>query len=315
MAIGRQCASTVLMVAPHDFAFNEESSHDNEFQQRPSEPTADIRAMAMAEFDAMVAQLRRHDIGVVIPERRSAGPQTPDAVFPNNWFATERDGTVLLFPMFPACRRLERRPAAVETALLAAGFVVRNVVNIGHWDETESFLEGTGSLVIDHDNKIAYAALSERCHVPQLKNFSEVRGYHPIWFDTRSSTGKPIYHTNVMMSLGASFAVVCFECIPDAQQRERLHDALRAHHEIIEITRQQVEEHIVGNILQVTSRRGKSFIVMSERSHDGFTATQRSRLAQHGTLLPVALPTIERVGGGSARCMIAEIFLPRQPGT
>jgi hypothetical protein len=312
MAIGRQCASTVLMVAPHDFAFNEESSHDNEFQQRPSESTATIRALATAEFEAMVAELRRNDIGVVIPEPRQQGPQTPDAVFPNNWFATERDGTVLLFPMFPVCRRLERRPAAVETALIQAGFLIRNVVNIGHWNETEHFLEGTGSLVIDHDNKIAYAAISERCHVEQLKNFSELRGYHPIWFDTRSSTGRPIYHTNVMMSLGASFAVVCFECIPDEQQRERLQEALRAHHEVIEITREQVEQHIAGNILQVTSRRGKSFIVMSERSHNGFTATQRLRLAEHGTPLAMALPTIERVGGGSARCMIAEIFLPRQ---
>ncbi len=312
MAIDRQCASTVLMVAPHDFAFNEESSHDNEFQQRPSESTATIRALAMAEFDAMVAELRRNDIGVVIPERRSEGPQTPDAVFPNNWFATERDGTVLLFPMFPLCRRLERRPAAVEDALLRAGFVVRNIVNIGRWNETEHFLEGTGSLVIDHDNKIAYAAISERCHVPQLQNFAQLRGYHPIWFDTRSSTGKPIYHTNVMMSLGASLAVVCFECIPDEQQRDRLRDALRAHHEIVEITGDQVEQHIAGNILQVKSRRGKSFIVMSQRSHDGFTAAQRSTLAEHGTLLAMSLPTIERVGGGSARCMIAEVFLPRK---
>lgn len=305
-----QCASAVLMMAPHDFEFNPETSQDNEFMHSPREDGEAIRQRALDEFVAMVEQLREHGIKVVIPPPRVHGPRTPDAVFPNNWFSTEHDGTVVLYPMAPESRRTEKRIEALENALVEQNFAIKRIINIGHWNETERFLEGTGSLCIDHVRRRVFAAKSERCHPEQVANFVETRGYtQATVFNTQSRTGHPIYHTNVMLSIGEKFAVVCAESIVDAQQRQEVLDALGPDREIITFSRKQVED-FCGNIQQLRARNGKTIIVMSQRAHDGFTAEQRQALSRHGTLVPIPLTTIEHIGGGSARCMIAEIFLP-----
>lgn len=301
---------TILMVRPYDFGFNEETGLDNEFQQRLNLSDKEINAKANAEFQAMVDTLRAEGVTVLILEKpETAYDKTPDAIFPNNWFSTEHDGTLLTFPMAAMNRRKERRPEDVEKLLKANGYKIRNVINVGSLDETERFLEGTGSMIIDHRSEVVYAARSARCNPDQFDNFIRLRFYEKgIMFDTCSSKGTPIYHTNVMMSIGEKYAVICLECIPDKHDRERVTTSLAKAFDVIEISMDQMENHFCGNILQVNSAGGRPLIVMSQRAHDGFTEDQRVRLSQYGTLLPMDLTTIESVGGGSARCMMAEIF-------
>ena len=298
------------MVRPYDFGYNEETGLDNEFQNRPSESEEEINRKANEEFQAMVDRLRVEGVTVLILEKpEKAYDRTPDAIFPNNWFSTEHDGTLLTYPMAAMNRRRERRPEDVEKLLKANGYKIRNVINVGSLDENDHFLEGTGSMIIDHRAEIVYAARSVRCNDSQFDNFIRLRFYEEgILFDTRSSNGSPIYHTNVMMSIGDKYAVACLECIPDAAQRERVKKSLTDSFDLIEISMEQMETHFCGNILQVNSAGGRPLIVMSRTAHDGFTQEQRDRLSRYGMLLPMDLHTIETVGGGSARCMMAEIF-------
>ncbi len=301
---------TVLMVRPYDFGFNEETGLDNEFQNRPTGSEEEINLKANREFQGMVDRLRAEGITVLILEKpETAYERTPDAIFPNNWISTEHDGTLLTYPMAAMNRRRERRPEDVEKLLKANGYKIRNVINVGSLDETEHFLEGTGSMVIDHRAEVVYAARSNRCDVNQFDNFIRLRFYERgILFDTLSSKGTPIYHTNVMMSIGDLYAVVCLDCISDAEQREQVLASLSASFEVVEISMEQMERHFCGNILQVNSAGGRPFIVMSETAYKGFSSGQKSRLEKYGTLLPMDLTTIESIGGGSARCMMAEIF-------
>ncbi|MCG8565661.1 MAG: arginine deiminase-related protein [Desulfobacterales bacterium] len=301
---------TILMVRPYDFGYNEETGVDNEFQNRPTDSEENINQKANAEFQSMVDRLRAEGVTVLILEKPEvAYDRTPDAIFPNNWISTEHDGTLLTYPMAAMNRRRERRPEDVEKLLKANGYKIRNVINVGSLDETEHFLEGTGSMIIDHRAEVVYAARSARCDEVQFDNFIRLRFYEEgILFDTRSSNGSPIYHTNVMMSIGDLYAVACLECIPDTEQRERVRTSLTASFDLIEISVEQMENSFCGNILQVNSAGGRALIVMSETAYNGFTDEQRDRLGKYGTLLPMDLNTIETIGGGSARCMMAEIF-------
>lgn len=298
------------MVRPFDFGFNEETGLDNEFQTKPSESESEINRKANHEFQVMVDRLRNEGVNVLILEKpEKAKLKTPDAIFPNNWFSTEHDGTLITYPMAAQNRRRERRVLDVENLLNANGYVVRNVINVGCINETQKFLEGTGSMVIDHRAEVVYAARSHRCHPEQFDNFIRLRFYEKgLLFDTRSSSGNPIYHTNVMMSIGEKYAVVCLECISDPNERALVDATLKESFEVIPITLEQVENHFCGNILQVNSRKGNPLTVMSQRAYDGFTEKQNDRLSQYGKLFPVNLDTIETIGGGSARCMMAEIF-------
>jgi hypothetical protein len=301
---------TVLMVRPHDFGFNEETGQDNEFQHPLELSETEINRKANAEFQAMVDTLRQEGVTVLILEKPARDyPRTPDAIFPNNWFSTEHDGTLITYPMAAISRRYERRPEDVEKLLVANGYKIRNVIHVGALDERERFLEGTGSMVIDHRAEVVYAARSHRCHEAQFDNFIRLRFYREgILFDTRSSSGRPIYHTNVIMSIGDRFAVICLDCIPDPAQRERVKTSLEQSFDVIEISMDQMENHFSGNILQVNSAGGRPLIVMSRRAEQGFTPSQLERLGQYGKILPMELDIIEQVGGGSARCMMAEIF-------
>lgn len=301
---------TVLMVRPYDFGFNEETGLDNEFQTRVDRSPEEINQQANKEFQGMVDTLRAEGVTVLVLEKPdNEYHRTPDAIFPNNWFSTEHDGTIITYPMAAKSRRLERRPEDVEKLLKANGYKIRNVINVGSIDETDDFLEGTGSMIIDHRAEVVYAARSQRCNTRQFENFIRLRFYEKgIMFNTRSSRGTAIYHTNVMMSIGDKFAVICLECIYDETERALVLESLEKSFDIIEISMDQMENYFCGNILQVNSSGGRPLIVMSAKAFSGFTEGQKEHLSRYGKLLPIDLTTIETVGGGSARCMMAEIF-------
>ncbi|MCP3898581.1 MAG: amidinotransferase [Desulfobacteraceae bacterium] len=301
---------TVLMVRPYDFGFNEETGTDNEFQQKSNFSEIEINKKANIEFQNMVDLLKKEGVNVLVLEKPEIPySKAPDAIFPNNWFSTEHDGTMLVYPMAAQNRRFEKRPADVEKLLKSNGYKIRNVINVGHLDETDSFLEGTGSMVIDHAGEVVYAARSKRCSDEQFDNFIRLRFYEEgILFDTESSTGQPVYHTNVMMGIGEKFAVVCMECISNKDDEKRVYRSLDRFFDVIEISLVQMENYFCGNILQVNSADGNPLIVMSVKAFSGYSKEQIQRLEQYGKILSVDLTTIETVGGGSARCMMAEIF-------
>lgn len=301
---------TILMVRPYDFGFNEETGKDNEFQQQPDMSGEEINQKANQEFQAMVDRLRSEGVTVLVLEKPDKPyPKTPDAIFPNNWFSTEHDGTMITYPMAAMNRRFERRPEDVEKLLKANGYKIRNVLHVGELDEKKRFLEGTGSMIIDHRAEVVYAARSQRCDEVQFDNFIRLRFFEEgIMFDTQSSTGRPIYHTNVMMSIGDQYAVICLDCIVKEDERERVRVSLEKEFDVIEISMEQMENNFCGNILQVNSAGGRHLIVMSRRAYDGFSRDQIERLEHYGEILPMDLDVIEAVGGGSARCMMAEIF-------
>jgi len=307
-------ADTVLMVRPRDFGYNIETGIDNEFQIKPALGPVELKKNANAEFQAMVDGLRKKGITVLILEPPiSPDVTTPDAIFPNNWFSTEHDGTILTYPMMAKNRKAERRLLEIENLLNENGYIIRNCINVGRLDEPEKFLEGTGSLIIDHVDEVVYAARSERCHPDQFDNFIRLRFYlKGILFDTKSSSGNPIYHTNVMMSLGEKYAVICLECIRDKKQRNLVLETLNKSFDVMEITMNQMGNHFCGNILEVRNQKTESFIVMSENARQGFTKDQKKFLERYGEILSFDLSTIETIGGGSARCMMAEIFSAKE---
>ena len=301
------------MVRPRDFGFNEETAVDNEFQSKPDVSAAEINQRANAEFQDMVDRLRREGVQTLVlePDDGAAPGETPDAVFPNNWFSTHADGSLITYPMMAPCRRAEVRPEDLTRLLRGHGYLVKEVVRFdqGH---SERFLEGTGSLVIDRAGRVVYAARSQRCDADLFAQFVAMRAYDKgILFDAATPSGRPIYHTNVMMNLGERYAVVCAEAIVGEADRERVMRSLRRSFDTVEISIEQMRRHYCGNILQVRGRDDELLIVMSSRANRGFTPEQRERLSRHGRIVDVDLDTIETVGGGSARCMMAEIFSPR----
>jgi hypothetical protein len=308
-----QLTNTVMMVRPVDFAFNEQTASDNEFQHTPSEQI-DVNSTALAEFEKSVQLLRGEGVNVLILEKsETATVKTPDAVFPNNWISTESDGTVVIFPMYAPNRQAEalRWPDA-EKLFTSNGLRVKNSLYLGGTNPKRPILEGTGSMVIDRINRIVYASRSIRTEEAQLQNFVETLGYKKaVVFDAISSTGTAFYHTNVVMSVGDKFAVICTDCVTNPRERENVLSELRAHREVIEISWEQTEKSFCGNIIQIATNNGGSILVMSESAHKGFTDAQRQALSKYGKLVALPINTIEYVGGGSARCMIAEVFLPK----
>jgi hypothetical protein len=318
-------ADTVLMVRPVDFAFNEQTATDNEFQNVPERRPEDINRAALEEFEKCVTLLRDEGVNVIVLEKPTEdsaahGKKLPDAVFPNNWIGTHPDGNMVLYPMATPNRRDEAlRHREVQKLFHDNGFSVKNVIQVGREQEDEKFLEGTGSMVIDHVNRTVYAARSVRTEDEQLENYMRTTRYYTssVVFDTKSSGGLPFYHTNVMMSIGDRFAVVCTDCIVDNEinSKQQVIDSLkRGGRDVIEISLEQAEKFFCGNILQVKSATtGQSVIAMSESCLTGFTSEQLDVLGRHGKIVafPIA-ETIEFVGGGSARCMLAEVFLPKK---
>jgi hypothetical protein len=308
-----QLARAVVMVRPVDFAFNDETGADNVFQHRLGIAPAEVTRRALAEFDDMVARLQRHNLEVLVLEKRRDEHITPDAVFPNNWFSTTPNGSVYVYPMHTPNRRRERRTDELTGLLLDNGFRIDQLSWVGHPFEEELILEGTGVLIFDHPRKRVYAARSQRCHPSAVYRYARLRGLDDVvLFDTADSRGVPIYHTNVMMSVGDGVAVICGDSLFREDERRQVLAKLAEHHEVIDISREQVEQHFCGNILQLAARDGTPLMVMSEQAWHGFTPEQQRTLERHGQPVVNPIPTIEAVGGGSCRCMLAEVFLPRR---
>ena len=307
-----QLARAVVMARPVDFAFNEQTGTDNAFQQRLPLAATEITALALAEFDAMAKRLQQHGLQVMVLEKSPDGIPTPDAVFPNNWFSTSADGSVLVYPMYTENRRQERRVEELARLLLSHGYQISQISWQGLPWEQEQILEGTGVMIFDHPRRRVYAARSQRCHPDALYRFARLRGLTDVQlFDTADSHGQAIYHSNVMMSVGQNIAVICADSLPDPQQRQHVLNSLQATHEVIAISHEQVERHFCGNILQLAAQDGSLLLAMSQNAWNGFTPAQRRVLERHGQPVVNPIPTIEAVGGGSCRCMLAEIFLPR----
>ncbi|GGF11554.1 citrulline utilization hydrolase CtlX [Hymenobacter cavernae] len=302
-----QATSTVFLVRPTRFSFNAETAASNFFQQNLGGLTPEvIQAQAFAEFDAAVATLRATGVQVLVFEDTPMPPK-PDAVFPNNWLTLHPDGRVLLYPMCAPNRRPERRPDIL--AKLGQQFTITEVVDLSHHEQEGRFLEGTGSILFDHTHRVAYACLSPRTDAALFAEVAAKLGYRPVPFHAHDQQGQPIYHTNVMMCIGPRFAVVCLASITDARERSAVSASLTATgHELVDITLEQVAR-FAGNMLALRGAAAE-LLVLSQQAYDALTTAQRQTLGRYAELVPLAIPTIETIGGGSARCMLAEVFLP-----
>ena len=304
-----QCTSTVLMIRPAAFAANPETAASNAFQSAVMVSARDAE-FAMAEFDAAAEALNRVGVEVVVVDDM-AEPARPDAVFPNNWLSLHHDGTAVLYPMLSPLRRRERRRDVI-TVLEARGFNVKRILDLTGWESSELFLEGTGSMVLDHAGRVAWACESPRTHARPLEQFAAELGYEPRMFRATGPDGEAVYHTNVVMCLGERFALACLEAIGDATQRRRVREGLEtAGRELVEIDTAQMAS-FAGNALALRTAGGVPLVAMSGAAWDSLSAAQRRALERHGQPVTPSVPTIERVGGGSLRCMLAEVFLPRR---
>lgn len=305
-----QTTSCILMVRPANFAFNEETAANNAFQSRDGKMSAEeMRTRAMTEFDNMVAQLREAGVQVIVADD-SAEPVKPDAVFPNNWVTFHQDGTIVTYPMFAPTRRLERSEAIIEK-VLNTGFSHHRRLHFESNEAGARFLEGTGSIIFDHPYRLAYACLSPRTDAALLQELCAAIGYESVVFHSVDAHGQDVYHTNVMMALGETFVVICLDSVRDAAERKMLEDKFAATgKEIVEISLAQMNA-FAGNMLQVRNTAGETILVMSRTARQSLTDDQVRRLEKHTRVLAAPIETIETYGGGAARCMMAEVFLPK----
>ncbi len=307
-----QSANAILMIRPFGFRANEQTAVNNYYQKNSEGMTADaLNDAAQKEFDAFVKVLQKHEIQVIVYQ--DTGEQdTPDSLFPNNWLSFHENGTVALYPMFAENRRLERQEAVIET-VEASGFEVKYFMDYSDAEKDQIFLEGTGSIVLDRVNRKAYCALSPRADEELFIEFCEDFEYTPVVFHANQTVnGKrlPIYHTNVMMSIADRYAVVCLDAIDDKKERRMLEKNLKFDgKKIIELDERQIAS-FAGNMLQVLSKSGKSHLVMSQQAFDALRSEQINMLNALDPIITSSLSTIETFGGGSARCMMAEVFLP-----
>lgn len=298
-----QTTSKVLMVRPVRFGFNEETAQNNYFQQKSF--CGSVAELALKEFDTFVNLLRGKDVDVWAVQD-TPEPWTPDSIFPNNWFSSHITGELVLYPMFAKNRREERKAAAMDILLRKINH--RKVIDLTRWEEEHEFLEGTGSMIFDRDKRIAYCCRSQRSSEKVLRDFCSRMNYESVTFDAVDTGGKTIYHTNVMMSVGTQIAVVCTESIRNEKERRRVVSKLTATGKVIvDISLDQVAQ-FAGNMLEVKSRNGQPIMVMSETARKSLTTEQERTIATYNKILAVPIPAIESNGGGSARCMIAEIF-------
>lgn len=306
-----QTTDTLLMVRPTHFGYNQQTAGNNAFQTADTgEDSHAIRQQAQAEFDGFVQRLREAGVEVIVVEDND-GVIRPDAVFPNNWVTFHHNGTVITYPMYAPNRRLERRDDVIE--MLREQFEVRRVVRFEGYENTEQFLEGTGSMILDRMHRVMYACLSPRTDAKLLEEFSQWANYEKVEFHAVDDGGTDIYHTNVMMALGDRFVVICLDCVPDPTERKRLETMFRkTGKDVIAISMEQMLHSFAGNMLQVQNRDGQTFLVMSERAYRSLNEPQKELILAHTQILYAPLDTIEKYGGGSARCMMAEVFLPRK---
>jgi hypothetical protein len=298
-----QYTSHLLMIEPVNFGFNGQTAVNNSFQK---ETGLNLQPQALEEFNAFVAALRGHLIDVTVV-KDSPVPRTPDSLFPNNWISFHDDGRIFLYPMFALNRRQERKAAVLE--VIKTNFLVTEIVDITHHEANHVFLEGTGSMVLDRENKIAYACLSPRTDNNVLESFCDLAGYKPVTFRATDTAGADIYHTNVMMCIADKYAVVCVDSIWKETERNNLVSAVEnTGKKLIPITLAQLN-NFAGNMLQVGNTAGQQYLVMSTQAYNSLAEVQLEAIQKFNPIIHASLDTIESAGGGSARCMIAEIFL------
>lgn len=305
-----QTAEHVLMIRPKRFGSNPQTATSNHFQHAPSSADEDLQALALSEFDSLAATLRKAGVHVVMFED-TAEPHTPDSIFPNNWVSFHGDATATLYPMHAINRRLERRPELLTALVHDHGFRIERTVDLAHHENLCQYLEGTGSLVLDRSNRVAYACLSPRTHMPVLLEFATRLGYELVTFEAFDQHGVAIYHTNVMLSVGTKLAVICAESIPTDQRPGVLQRLYQSGRTVIELSLQQMQA-FAGNVLELSTAAGSPLLAMSDTARRSLTSEQSSLVGACGLrIVSAAIPTIERIGGGSVRCMLAEIHLPR----
>ena len=305
-----QTTDTVLMIEPAAFGFNAETAQNNYFQVNSE--NAETQNRALQEFNNFVEKLRSKGINV-ITMKDTLEPHTPDSIFPNNWISMHQDGTVVLYPMCAVNRRWERRNDILE--ILKRNFSVKEIIDLSAPENDGKFLEGTGSMIFDHDNKLAYGSVSLRLDEQLFREFCEKFGFEPVVFhsyQTANNERLPIYHTNVMMCVADQFVVICLDCIDDETERVNVVNAIvNSGKEIIEISESQMQQ-FAGNMLQVHNAEGKKFLVMSQSAYQSLTQEQISNIEKYSEIIYSDLETIETNGGGSARCMLAEVFLEKK---
>ncbi|MEP6728739.1 MAG: arginine deiminase-related protein [Bacteroidota bacterium] len=300
-----QTTSHLLMIRPVNFGFNPETAVSNAFQVAGND--AGVQEKAREEFDALVQVLQQNAVDVTITDD-TPGPHTPDSIFPNNWVSFHDDGTVVLYPMYAANRRLERKPGVLDK--IAGKFKVSKTIDLSDNEKDEAFLEGTGSMVLDRPNKTAYACLSPRTDYFVLTEFCEKMGYTPEVFDAIDQNGQAIYHTNVMMCVADKYVVICMDAIAAQHEKDQVSATItKTGKEIIAISYDQMN-HFAGNMLQVNNDKGEMLLVMSSQAFHSLTKEQIQKLSDYNKIIHSSLTTIETNGGGSARCMIAEVYLP-----
>ncbi|MGO9039501.1 MAG: citrulline utilization hydrolase CtlX [Steroidobacteraceae bacterium] len=304
-----QSAAAVLMVRPARFGFNSQTAPSNSFQHLPlAGPPSELQQLALREFEGLADRLRRAGVGVIVADDTPV-PVKPDALFPNNWVSFHRDGTVVLYPMLAPNRRSERRDDVIRQVSGEGGFRVTRTVDLSYREDQGKYLEGTGSMVLDRVGHVAYASLSPRTDLDVLGEFAQQLDYELVTFEALDGSGNAIYHTNVLMAIGARFAVVCGAAIPQQRHRDAVYSMLRTSgREIIEISAAQMLE-FAGNLLELAPA-GTRVIALSTTAWRSLDPGQRRALESHGGIVAADIPVIERCGGGGVRCMLAEIHLP-----
>ncbi|HEX2140443.1 MAG TPA: arginine deiminase-related protein [Woeseiaceae bacterium] len=308
-----QLATAVLMVRPARFESNPQTAESNRFQGNLDASPAEQQAAALREFESLRTALETSGVRVLAFDD-TPEPHTPDAIFPNNWVSFHADGRAVLYPMEAENRRSERRRDIVEALAEKHGFIVREIIDLTHHESNGHYLEGTGSMVLDRANRIAYACLSSRTHLDPLGDFAQRLDYDVVSFDAADPGGVPIYHTNVLMSIGEELAVICGEAIRREDQRSAVMENLeRSGHRILLLSLAQLQA-FAGNMLELRSSSGRRVVAMSQRARDALTDSQLDLLQSNGDIVSVPIGAIEQSAGGSVRCMLAEIHLPTAQG-
>jgi len=302
-------AKAILMVEPTRFRFNEETAKSNFFQNpEPVSINSRLQEKVMNEFYSLVDKLQNSGV-VVSVKKHISHMDIPDAVFPNNWISFLPDGTVIIYPMLAENRRNEKELKMIQEVSAATGYEVKRTIDLSYFEAENKFLEGTGSIVFDHHKRIAFASLSPRTHVEVLEVLCSETGYEPFVFEATDRMNRPVYHTNVMLTITAKCAVICLESIRNKERRADLHNLFTTDRKaVIDISIDQMEA-FAGNMLELENQSGDSVLVMSETAYQSLDDLQRAALARFHTLLFSGIPLIEKMGGGSARCMLAEVFI------
>ena len=308
----RQSTNSILMIRPNNFGFNEETANDNHYQNKEFFES-NSNENAQKEFDNMVKNLKQNGISVHVFQDDDIN-YTPDSIFPNNWISFHENGDIGLYPMYAKNRRLERRPEVLEF-LEEEGFGIENIVDYSGAESENKFLEGTGSIILDRENRIAYCSISNRSNEDLFIDFCEDFEFTPVLFNSFQSVGDerlPIYHTNVMMCVTMSYVVICLDSIDDKKQRKNVCEFIKkSEKELINISENQVEK-FAGNMLELLNDKGESVLVMSKSAENSLSENQKNTITNYSKIISSDINTTELCGGGSARCMMAEIFLPKK---